>query len=512
MIVTGVYFLGSLFLTLSVSVSGLKPPRCIPTGSPCPKPRAQQVGFFYFSLYLISLGTGGLKPNLEALGADQFDEQNPAEKLAKTSFFNWWYFGLVIGGTVSSTVIVYIQDNVGWGWGFGVPTVAIAVAFASFCIGTPVYRHKPPSGSALTSVAQVLVASARKWNISVPADKDELYELENKNAAQARGRRRLLHTDEFLFLDKAAAVRLHEDAGADTYNPWRLCTVTQVEEVKLVLRVMPIWTTSLVYGIINAQTGTFFIKQGATLDNRMGPHFKLPPASMQNVLGIVILVFLPMYDRFLVPFLRRFSRNARGISLLQRLGIGLFFSLTSMVAAALTESKRLKVARQHGLLDKPFSKLPMSIFQLSPQYALFGFADVFFIVGLQEFFYDQMPDTMRSMALALYLSTIGVGSFLSSLCITVVNKLSDHGNHTGWISSNLNKSHLDFFYWFLVVLSFINLGLFFLFSRWYKYKQEIHAPESASIELDMPRKSDTEQIQKEMLSSYKSKPVNLRAG
>ena len=36
-----------------------------------------QDSIFYLSLYIIALGTGGIKPNVSAFGADQFDEANP---------------------------------------------------------------------------------------------------------------------------------------------------------------------------------------------------------------------------------------------------------------------------------------------------------------------------------------------------------------------------------------------------------------------------------------------------
>jgi len=70
-----------------------------------------------------------------------------------------------------------------------------------------------------------------------------------------------------------------------------------------------------------------------------------------------------------------------------------------MIVSTLTEMKRLQVAEDCGLEDMPHATIPSSIFWLLPQYILFVISDVFTMIGLQEYFYDQMPDTMRSMVL-----------------------------------------------------------------------------------------------------------------
>ncbi|KAI5071296.1 hypothetical protein GOP47_0013547 [Adiantum capillus-veneris] len=463
--VSGVYVIGLLLLTLSVSVSSLKPPPCATDGI-CPRASRGQLGFFFFSLYLISVGTGGVKPCLEAFGADQFEEENREERRMKASFFNWWYFGLCMGAMVAFTFLVYIQDNVSWGLGFGIPAIAMAFALATFMVGTKYYRHKVPAGSPLTRVAKVVVAAFCKRRMTLPHSPDLLYEVIDKESIRV-GRRKLSHTDNLRFLDKAAII---EDGDFSSNQcSWNLCTVTQVEEVKLIVCILPVWLAMLTYGVVFAQTSTIFTKQGSTMDRKMGSNFEIPAASLQSITTIVIVTLLPIYDRAFVPIVSRLTGHRRGITMLQRIGFGLFLSILSMIAAAITERKRIDAARDHGLLDSPTSIIPLSIFWLLPQYILSGISDVFAIVGQQEFFYDQVPDTTRSFGMALYLCAIGVGSFLSSLLITIIETITGAGSRS-WFTSNINRGHLDYFYWLLAVLSTMNLIMYSMISHAYDYK------------------------------------------
>lgn len=70
---------------------------------------------------------------------------------------------------------------------------------------------------------------------------------------------------------------------------------------------------------------------------------KIPAASLQSIIPITIVSLIPIYDRVFVPVMRHFTGNVRGISMLQRNGIGIFLSLLSMVWAAVTEIQRIKV-------------------------------------------------------------------------------------------------------------------------------------------------------------------------
>lgn len=164
-------------LTLTVSLKSLRPPPC--TSVDCnSRTTPFQFGIFYASLYIIAVGTGGTKPNISTMGADQFDDFEPNERKQKLSFFNWWMFSIFFGSLFAHTFLVYIQDNRGFAIGYGIPTLGLAISVVVFMIGTPLYRHKVEGGSPFTKMAQVLVAAVWKWRVPLPADPKDLYELD----------------------------------------------------------------------------------------------------------------------------------------------------------------------------------------------------------------------------------------------------------------------------------------------------------------------------------------------
>ncbi|KAG8038803.1 hypothetical protein GUJ93_ZPchr0643g7039 [Zizania palustris] len=229
--------------------------------------RSGHVAVFYVALYLVALGEGAHKPCAQAFAADQFDEKDPKECVARSSFFNW-----------------------------------------------------------------------------CPA------------SSKGEG-----------------------DAG------------DLVEEVKSVFRLLPIWASCIIYAIIFSQTSTFFTKQAATLDRRIGRSFQVPPAALQTFISVSIVVFIPVYDRLFVPLARRYN--------------------------------------------------------------------------------GQVPDAVRSLGLALFLSIFGVGHLLSSLLISVIDRTTAKRGGS-WFSNNLNRAHLDYFYWLLAGLCVVELVAFLFFSRVYAYKRK----------------------------------------
>ncbi|XP_037495046.1 protein NRT1/ PTR FAMILY 8.1 isoform X2 [Jatropha curcas] len=425
-----IYVLGMTLLTLSASVKGLKPSCnhsnvCHPTGT--------ETSVFFLGLYLIALGTGGIKPCVSSFGADQFDDSDETEKKQKSSFFNWFYFSINIGALIASSILVWIQTNVGWGWGFGIPAVAMAIAVMSFFSGTKFYRNLKPGGSPLTRTCQVIVASLRKFRVQVPDDESLLVK--------------------------------------GSIHPWRLCTVTQVEELKSIIRLLPIWATGIIFSAVYTQMGTLFVLQGNTMDLQITSSFQIPSASLSLFDTVSVIFWVPIYDRMIVPIARKFTKQKNGFTQLQRIAIGLVISIFSMAVAGTLEMARLHQVRKYNYYE--LKHIPMSVFWQVPQYFIIGCAEVFTFVGQLEFFYEQGPDAMRSLCSALSLTTAALGNYLSTFLVNAVTDFSTRGGKEGWIPDNLNYGHLNYFFWLLGGLSLVNFGVYLLVARSYTYKKTI---------------------------------------
>jgi hypothetical protein len=74
-----------------------------------------------------------------------------------------------------------------------------------------------------------------------------------------------------------------------------------------------------------------------------------------------------------------------------------------------------------------------------------GVGDAFTVPNLQGYFYEQVPDGMRSLGIALYLSVFGAGMFLSSLVIMAADRASSWGGRASWFAKDLDRSRLDLF-------------------------------------------------------------------
>ncbi|KAL1823353.1 hypothetical protein ACET3Z_010131 [Daucus carota] len=458
-----VYAVGMILLTISASIDSLRPALC--TARPCIPATDGQSAFLYCSLALIALGTGGIKPCVSSFGADQFDEADEKEVQKKYAFFNWFFFAINMGALLGITVMVYIQQEKGFGWGFAVPTVIMFCSILILAVGFSKYRYKKPMGSPFTRFIQVIVASVRNHMKGVRVESEaDLYEVRTRESA-ILGAEKLVHSSQYRFLDKAAVIS--DPEAFNTTNRWKLCTVTQVEEFKCFLRVLPIWASTIALSISFAQLSTFFLSQASIMDRKLGSSFVIPSGSVPVFSAINAIILVPIYEKVIVPVLRKRTGHRRGLTSLQRMGVGLFISIFALISAAVIEKKRR---------DDPTAT--WSVFWLFPQFFLMGSAEVFTYVGQLEFFYDEATEGTKSISSAMFLSEIGIGSWLSTALVKIIEGATG-GQKEGWLRNDLNKSKLDYLYWILAGINVVNFFVY-VFIAW-RYRGKDGASASGMV-------------------------------
>ncbi|KAK8482801.1 hypothetical protein V6N13_042410 [Hibiscus sabdariffa] len=470
LISASIEFLGLIILTIQARTPSLKPPKCGPSASsvPCEEVSGAKAAMLFMGLYLVALGIGGIKGSLPTHGAEQFDETTPKGRKQRSTFFNYFVFSLSFGALIAVTFVVWIEDNKGWEWGFGISTISILLSIPVFLAGSTFYRNKIPFGSPLTTICKVLVAamlnscvSRSPSNAIANLAASPSYQAETSKGAEDNGKQNQIPTDSLKFINRAVV-------NKPAY-PALECSVQQAEEVKIVLKILPIFACTIVLNCCLAQLSTFSVEQAATMNTKLGS-LKIPPASLPVFPVVFIMILAPVYDHFIIPFARRLTKTETGISQLQRIGTGLFLSIIAMAVAALVEIKRKRVAINSELLDSN-SPLPITFFWIALQYLFLGSADLFTLAGLLEFFFTEAPSSMRSLATSLCWASLAMGYYLSSVIVSIVNNVTANSGNKPWLSGHtINGYRLDRFYWLMCVLSVLNFFHYLFWAMRYKYR------------------------------------------
>lgn len=464
--------LGMATVTLTAWLPQLHPPTCTKQQlglGHCKGPSQPQLGFLLLGLGFLSIGTGGIRPCSIPFGVDQFDPMTDQGRKGINSFFNWYYTTFTLVLLVTQTVVVYIQDNLSWVVGFGIPTILMACSIVFFFIGMNLYVHAKPEGSIFKSIVQVFVAAYKNRRINLdPTDDigDDRHDTVVFYDPPPKGNvlSKLPRTNQYRFFDKAAVITSDADLlpNGTPANKWRLCSIQEVEEVKCLVRIIPIWACGMISLTSMVQQFTFTISQALKMDRHLGPNFLVPAGSISVISLLTIALFIPFYDRFLVPTLRRITGHETGITLLQRIGIGVVFSSLSMAVAGLIEKERRDSANNLNS--------QMSVFWLSPQLILMGLCEAFNIIGQIEFFNRQFPEHMRSIGNALFSCSWAGASYTSTLMLTVVHRTTATGHRPDWLTNDINRGRLDYFYYLIAIVGLLNLFYFLYCAKRYRYK------------------------------------------
>ncbi|WCJ42503.1 Major facilitator superfamily protein [Euphorbia peplus] len=486
---------GLILLWLTAIIGSARPPHCEQKDGNlqgCTLPNAAQFLFLFSALGLMSLGAGGIRPCSLAFGADQFDNSiNPKNEKTLQSYFNWYYASVGVSVMVSVIFIVSIQDMAGWVIGFGVPVGFMFMSTVLFLLGSSRYVRIKANTSLFTSLAQVISAAWKNKHINLPEnDSDSWY--------YRSGTKLVIPTEKIRFLNKACVIKNPEkdlDSDGLAIDPWNICTVKQVEELKSLIKVLPIWSTGIMIAVTLSQH-TFPVLQAQTMDRRFIGNIKIPAASFGVFTILSLTIWVAMYERVLVPIIAKYTKRPRGLTNKQRMAFGMILSCIATAVAGAVEHKRRAMAIEEGLEDKPKSQVQMSAMWLVWQHSLVGVAEGLNAIGQIEFYYSQFPKTMSSIGVSLFSLGFGFGNLAGSLIVMILKYATTKDGEVNWVSNNLNRGHYDYYYWVLACLSVLNFFYFLVVSRAY-------GTENSKI-------WDNEEVEEEMDEKDKSLDVPLK--
>ncbi|KAK6160035.1 hypothetical protein DH2020_003416 [Rehmannia glutinosa] len=489
---TFVSFTGMLTMTLIAWIPELHPPTCNVNVQPhqCIGPTTSQFGVLAMALGFLSIGTAGIRPCSLPFGVDQFDATTDEGRRGINSFFNWYYTSFTVVLIIALTLVVYIQDSVSW-VGIWHPDSAHVRRDRPVFHRDEIVRVRNAEGSVFGGILHVIVASYKKRKVELPVGDDVEGVYYDPVPMKGTIVKKLHLTNQLRFFNKAALIMDGEiQSDGSNSNPWRLCSIQQVEETKCLFKIIPIWASGIICFTAMAQQGTFTVSQASKMDRHLGPHFKIPAGSLSVISMITIGIWLPFYDRVLVPSLRKVTKVEGGITLLQRMGIGMVFSIMSMIVAGLVERMRRASALLHA---GPDGIAPITVFWLAPQLMLMGFAEAFNIIGQIEFYNKEFPENMSSLANSLFSCTMAGASYLSAVLVNVVHKTTGGHGRPDWLTKDINEGKVENLYFVIAGLGVLNLGYFLWVARGYQYKSKFRIDDEINhgfidVELNVVKK------------------------
>lgn len=243
--------------------------------------------------------------------------------------------------------------------------------------------------------------------------------------------------------------------------------MNQVEQLKSVIRIIPIWSTAILMTLTISSKKSYGVLQATTMDRHLTSSFKIPAGSFGMFSVISSTLWLGFYNSIALPIASKIRGKSVRLSSIKRMGIGIFITCISLATSAIVEGIRRQKAIQQGFEDDPHAVINMSALWLLPQYIILGISEAFNAAGQIEFYYSELPKSMSSIAITLCLLASSIASLVASLMTSIVDSITKTGNHESWLSDNLNKGHYDYYCWLLFGVGVFSFLYYIACSRAY---------------------------------------------
>ncbi|XP_031627531.1 peptide transporter family 1-like [Contarinia nasturtii] len=225
-------------------------------------------------LILISVGTGGIKPNVSAFGGDQFKLPEQAKHLA--TFFSIFYLSINAGSMISTLLTPILRENVHcfgelscFPLAFGVPGALMIISILIYVIGKPFYVLVPPSGNIIVKIAKCIV-----------------------HALKTRSKERQTKP-RYHFLDYAEP----------KYGK------QMVYDVKCLLKILVLYIPFPLFWALFDQQSSRWTFQAAQMDGYISQQYSIKPDQIQVLNPLIVVFCIPLFNFIIYPLLEKVKIN-----------------------------------------------------------------------------------------------------------------------------------------------------------------------------------------------------------
>ena len=358
---------------------------------------------FYVGLFLIALGSGGIKPLISSFVGDQFDRTNKNKAKVVYDAFYWM---INFGSFFASLLMPLFLKSYGASVAFGIPGVLMFIATVIFWMGRKKYIHLPPAPPdphSFTRVALTALLAAK------PGEARTGLVMAGIGAAGALASLAMTPSWGFVIAACTALVLLLAFGGIGTSMQLERSRGIHPDEavdgVRAVLRLLIVFAlVTPFHSLFDQKASTWIVQANAMVPptfSLFGSSFTFLPAQMQALNPLLVMLLIPFNNLVLVPTLRKIGIEPTP---LRRMTAGIAFASLSWIVIGM-----LQVTMDGGA--------PVSMtWQVLP-YALLTLGEVLVAATGLEFAYSQAPKSMKAVIMAFWFLAVTIGS----LWVLIVN-------------------------------------------------------------------------------------------
>lgn len=394
---------------------------------------------FYSGLFLIALGSGGIKPLVASFMGDQFDQSN--KNLARIAF-DAFYWIINFGSLFASLLMPIALKQHSPELAFGIPGILMFIATVFFWLGRKRYVHVAPAPAnphSFLNVARTALFTSGSNNFGT-----YLAYFGFALAIVALAMTPVLHFVPAVCLAIVAVIAFGGYGTSLQLDRARGKHPDEaVEGVRAVLRLLIVFALITPFWSLFDQKASTWVLQA---DQMVKPEW-FQSAQMQALNPALVMILIPLNNLLLYPLLRKLGFELTSI---RKMGFGIAFSGLAWIVAGLIQLE----------ID---GGTPMSVtWQVLP-YALLTFAEVLVSATGLEFAYSQAPSSMKGVIMAFWYLSVTIGN----LWVLLANASVKNPTVLAQVTST-GLSEAAFLMFFFAGFALLAAAVFGLYAKRYK--------------------------------------------